>query len=312
LYYNIADFSIWDYVGGLADIQARQLRLIGDVETRYREDPVRMLRAARLAAKLQFTIDPSASEPFARLGHLLGDAPPARLFDETLKLFMAGYGLASFRMLEGRGLLKHLFAGTARALARDEHGALRSLIEAGLAGTDARVAQGKPVTPAFLFAVLLWGEVYALARGMQSEGVERALAWQRSAHQVMAEQTARVAIPRRFSYAMEEIWALQPRFAERSRKRVSRLLAHPRFRAAYDFMLLRATESDDLRERGEWWTRVQTLGQEALAAELSKPAAAPEQAPAPGDEPAAPRKRRRRRGGRGRRSKAASSPDEGS
>ncbi|HEY3521384.1 MAG TPA: polynucleotide adenylyltransferase PcnB [Rhodanobacteraceae bacterium] len=311
LYYDIADFSIIDYVGGMQDLERRRLHLIGDPELRYREDPVRMLRAARLAAKLQFTIDPSASEPFARLGHLLGDAPPARLFDETMKLFMAGYGLASFRMLESCGLLKHLFAGTARALARDEHGALRSLIEAGLAGTDARVAQGKPVTPAFLFAVLLWGEVYALARGMQSEGVERALAWQRAAHQVMAEQSARVAIPRRFSYAMEEIWALQPRFAERSRKRVFRLLAHPRFRAAYDFLLLRAAESDELRERGEWWTRVQTLGPEELAAELSKPVAVAEQPPKPEGGPA-PSKRRRRRGGRGRSPKTASSSDEGS
>ncbi len=312
LYYDIADFSIIDYVGGMQDLEQRRLHLIGDPEQRYREDPVRMLRAARLAAKLQFAIDPTASEPFARLGHLLGDAPPARLFDESMKLFMTGHGLASFRKLENCGLLQHLFAGTARALARDEHGALRSLIEAGLAGTDARVAQGKPVTPAFLFAVLLWGEVYALARGMQSEGVERALAWQRAAHKVMAEQTARVAIPRRFSYAMEEIWALQPRFAERSRKRVFRLLAHPRFRAAYDFLLLRAAESDELRERGEWWTRAQTLSPEELAAELSKPVTAPEPAAAPNGEAATPRKRRRRRGGRGRRAKAATSSDDAS
>ncbi|HJU08073.1 MAG TPA: polynucleotide adenylyltransferase PcnB [Rhodanobacteraceae bacterium] len=312
LYYDIADFSIIDYVGGMQDLEQRKLHLIGDPEQRYREDPVRMLRAARLAAKLQFAIDPSASEPFSRLGHLLGDAPPARLFDESMKLFMTGHGLASFRKLENCGLLHHLFAGAARALARDEHGALRSLVEAGLAGTDARVAQGKPVTPAFLFAVLLWGEVYALARGMQSEGVERALAWQRAAHKVMAEQTARVAIPRRFSYAMEEIWALQPRFAERSRKRVFRLLAHPRFRAAYDFLLLRAAESDELRERGEWWTRAQTLSPEDLAAELTKPVAAPETAATPNGEAATPRKRRRRRGGRGRRTKAASSSDDAS
>ena len=301
LYYDIADFSIVDYVGGMQDLEQRRLHLIGDPEQRYREDPVRMLRAARLAAKLQFTIDPGASEPFARLGHLLGDAPPARLFDETMKLFMTGHGLASFHKLESCGLLKHLFAGTARALGRDEHGALRSLIEAGLSGTDARVAEGKPVTPAFLFAVLLWGEVYALARGLQSEGIDRALAWQRAAHQVMAEQTARVAIPRRFSYAMEEIWALQPRFAERSKKRVFRLLAHPRFRAAYDFLLLRAAESEELRERGEWWTRVQTLSPEELSAELSNApkSATPEAAEVGTSAPAQPKKRRRR-GGRGR------------
>lgn len=309
LYYDIADFSIIDFVGGMRDLEQRKLHLIGDPEQRYREDPVRMLRAVRLAAKLDFAIDPSASEPFARLGHLLGDAPPARLFDETMKLFMAGHGLASFHMLEKYGLLKHLLAGTARALARDESGALRLLIESGLAGTDARVAQGKLVMPAFLFAVMLWGEVYSLARGMQSEGVERALAWQRAAHKVMAEQTARVAIPRRFSYAMEEIWALQPRFAERSKKRVFRLLGHPRFRAAYDFLLLRAAESEELRERGEWWTRVQTLSPEELAAELSKPTAISGDTSADGQSTAAPRKRRRR-GGRGRRPKTASSSSE--
>jgi len=307
LYYDIADFRVIDFVGGIEDLEQRRLHLIGDPEQRYREDPVRMLRAARLAAKLDFNIDPTASQPFTSLGHLLGEAPPARLFDETMKMFMAGHGLASFRKLENCGLLKHLFPGTARALARDEHGALRSLVESGLAGTDARVAQDKPVTPAFLFAVLLWGEVYSIARGLQTEGVDRALAWQRAAHKVMAEQTERVAIPRRFSYAMEEIWALQPRFAEHTRKRVFRLLAHPRFRAAYDFLLLRAAESEELRERGEWWTRVQELGPEQLAQELpgtpkvkivekSTEAGAEE----PANEIAAPRKKRRRRGGRGR------------
>jgi poly(A) polymerase len=304
LYYDIADFSVIDFVGGMEDLEQRRLHLIGDPELRYREDPVRMLRAARLAAKLGFAIDPTASAPFATLGHLLGEAPSARLFDETMKMFMAGHGLASFRMLEKCDLLKHLFAGTARALARDERGALRSLVENGLAGTDARVREDKPVTPAFLFAVLLWGEVYSIARGLQAEGVDRALAWQRAAHKVMAEQTERVAIPRRFSYAMEEIWALQPRFAERTKKRVFRLLAHPRFRAAYDFLLLRAAESDDLRERGEWWTRIQTLDPAQLEEALQGVARAPTQHPQHGGgesaEAAAPRKRRRRRGGRGR------------
>ncbi|HET9835533.1 MAG TPA: polynucleotide adenylyltransferase PcnB [Rhodanobacteraceae bacterium] len=318
LYYDIADFSVIDFIGGMEDLEQRRLHLIGDPDLRYREDPVRMLRAARLAAKLGFGIDPTASAPFATLGHLLGEAPPARLFDETMKMFMAGHGLASFRMLEKCDLLKHLFPGTARALGRDQHGALRSLVENGLAGTDARVREDKPVTPAFLFAVLLWGEVYSIARGLQAEGVDRALAWQRAAHKVMAEQTERVAIPRRFSYAMEEIWALQPRFAERTRKRVFRLLTHPRFRAAYDFLLLRADESEDLRERGEWWTRIQTLEPGQLEEALQSAArAAPvrrQQATAPASEATAegepaPRKRRRRRGGRGRgKSKSESAP----
>jgi poly(A) polymerase len=169
LYYDISDFSVRDYVGGMQDLQDRVLRLIGDPVTRYREDPVRMLRAARLAAKLDMRIDTAAMAPFETLGPLLADAAPARLFDESLKMFLGGHGLKSFRMLEHCGLLKFLFPATARALKRGDN-ALRSLVEQGLANTDTRIAEGKSVTPAFLFAVLLWGEVRDVAhrwhRGM--------------------------------------------------------------------------------------------------------------------------------------------------
>jgi poly(A) polymerase len=304
LYYDIADFSVIDYVGGIEDLEHRHLRLIGDPATRYREDPVRMLRAARLAAKLGFTIDAEAAAPFDELGHLLADAPPARLFDECQKMFLAGYGLESFRMLVRYDLLRHLFPGTARALAHDKSGGLLALIERGLAGTDARVAEGRPVTPAFLFAVLLWGEVKTLAARLQGEGATASLAWLRAAHRVMAEQAKRVAIPRRFAYAIEEIWALQPRFEERAtRKRVFRLMAHPRFRAAYDFLLLRAAESEALREAGEWWTRAQELPPDELSALL-----VPKSSARTGEAAAGPR-RRRRRGGRGRKPPAAPGQD---
>jgi poly(A) polymerase len=302
LYYDIADFSVLDYVGGIEDLEQKRLHLIGDPATRYREDPVRMLRAARLAAKLGFTIDPQAAAPFDELGHLLADAPPARLFDECQKMFLTGYGVVSFHKLAQYGLLKQLFPGTARALAQDAGGGLRTLVERGLAGTDARIADGRPVTPAFLFAVLLWGEVELLAAKLQSDGVARPLAWQRAAHRVMAEQGKRVAIPRRFAYAIEEIWALQPRFAEHTRKRVFRLMAHPRFRAAYDFLLLRSGESEALRESGEWWTRAQELSPDELSASLAP------KAPVRSGEPAtAPKRRRRRRGGRGRKTSAPNS-----
>ncbi|HKT40797.1 MAG TPA: polynucleotide adenylyltransferase PcnB [Rhodanobacteraceae bacterium] len=304
LYYDIADFSVIDYVGGIEDLEQKHLRLIGDPATRYREDPVRMLRAARLAAKLDFVIDADAAAPLRELGHLLVDAPSARLFDECQKMFLAGYGLASFHMLVKYGLLRHLFPGTVRALEHDESGALLDLIERGLAGTDARVADGRPVTPAFLFAVLLWGEVKALAEKLQAEGTVQSLAWQRAAHRVMAEQGKRVAIPRRFGYTIEDIWALQPRFAERTRKRVFRLMAHPRFRAAYDFLLLRGAESDALRESGAWWTEIQALPPDRVSEQL---------APRPtseGDKPAGSG-RRRRRGGRRRKPAApkAGSPE---
>ena len=293
LYYDIADFSVRDYVGGFADVQRRVLRLIGDPLQRYREDPVRMLRAVRLSAKLDFSIAPEARAPFAELGELLAHAPPARLFDETLKMFLAGSGLKSLRALEQSGLLGVVFPLTARALAFRGGESFRAIVEAGLAGTDARVTEGKSVTPAFLFAILLWGAVYAQAEREIARGLEPNLAWQRVGHQVIAEQARHVAIPRRFGQMMQEIWMLQPRFLERQKKRVFRLLAHPRFRGAYDFLLLRAAEGDEIAELGRWWTRAQQIPHEALAAELS---AAPDTAAsAPSGDGAKKRRRRRRK-----------------
>lgn len=197
MYYDISDFSVRDYVGGMQDLNDRVLRLIGDPDTRYHEDPVRMLRAVRLAAKLGMHIDAAAKAPFETLGPLLGDAAPARLFDESLKMFLTGNGLKSFRLLESCGLLKFLFPATARALQRGDDG-LRALVERGLANTDARVAEGKSVTPAFLFAVLLWGELRDLAEQLIDQGVESHDAWSRAAARVVSEQCQRVAIPRRF------------------------------------------------------------------------------------------------------------------
>jgi poly(A) polymerase len=293
MYYDISDFSVRDYVGGMQDLQDRVLHLIGDPDTRYREDPVRMLRAARLAAKLDFRIDPTGSAPFAELGPLLSSVAPARLFDESLKMFLAGHGRKSFRMLEECGLLKYMFPATARALKRGDV-ALRSLIERGLENTDARVVEGKSVTPAFLFAVLLWGGVRDLAHTWITHGKDANEAWARAAVHVVAEQCQRVAIPRRFTITMEEIWSLQPRFEQIQRKKVFRLLAHPRFRAAFDFLLLREAESPAIGELGRWWEHAQQLPHETLAAALPL-----HQANAAGDiEPvraAAPRKRKRRR-----------------
>jgi poly(A) polymerase len=267
MYYDISDFSVRDYVNGSKDLDDRVLRLIGDPVTRYREDPVRMLRAARLAAKLDMQIDAAAMAPFETLGPLLAEAALARLFDESLKMFLGGQGLKSFRMLEKCGLLKFLFPATARALKRGDQ-ALRSLVEQGLANTDTRIAEGKSVTPAFLFAVLLWGEVRDLAHQWIGQGMDGNEAWARAAAQVVAEQCQRVAIPRRFTFTMEEIWSLQPRFEQIQRKRVFRLMTHPRFRAAFDFLLLRADESPAMRELGQWWAHAQLLPQDVLSAAL--------------------------------------------
>jgi len=296
LYYNIADFSVRDYVGGYEDLARRELRLIGDPAQRYREDPVRMLRAVRLAAKLDFAIAPEARVPFAELGELLLHAPPARLFDETLKMFLAGAGLKSFRALESAGLLADVFPLTARALAFRGGESFRALIEAGLAGTDARIADDKPVTPAFLFAILLWGAVRAQAEREIAKGTDPALAWQRVSHHVISEQARQVAVAKRFGIVMQEIWVLQPRFEQRVKKRIFRLMTHPRFRAAYDFLLLRAGESPAIAELGRWWTQAQTLPHDELAAQLSALATAePAATAATGEATTAPAKRRRRR-----------------
>ncbi len=286
LYYDITDFSVRDYVQGMDDLKRRVLSLIGDPETRYQEDPVRMLRAARLAAKLDFSIGSEAAAPLARVGGLLDTAPPARLFDESLKMFLCGYGLASLRRLREHNLLRHLFPATAKALANDPHGHYQGLLERGLASTDGRVAQGKSVTPAFLFALLLWGEVRHRAEADIAAQENVALAWQRASADVIREQNQRVAVPRRFVYAMEEIWALQLRFDDHRRKRVMRLLEHPRFRAAYDFLLMRCDESPEIAEAGEWWTRAQELPRDELAGELE---------PAHAASSDKPRRRRRRK-----------------
>jgi poly(A) polymerase len=266
-----------------------------------------MLRAVRLAAKLDFTIADDARAPFDELGELLLQAPPARLFDESLKLFLAGSGLKSFRALDASGLLADVFPLTARALAFRGGAPVRAMIEQGLADTDARIAADKSVTPAFLFAILLWGPVRAQVQREIDRGVEPSAAWVRVANQIIAEQAKHVAIPRRFSVTMLEIWLLQPRFEQRLKKRVFRLLAHPRFRAAYDFLVLRAAESPEMAELAAWWTEAQTVSHDALAARLnSAPAKVvddePDSALAGTEAPAKTaakkrRPRRRRRGG---------------
>lgn len=257
LYYNIADFSLVDYADGLADLKRGCLRLIGDPEQRYREDPARMLRAVRFACKLGFTIDPPTEEPLFQLGSLLEDIAPARLFDELIKLFHSGYGLAVFEKLRHYGLFGQLFPATEACLAREDEGFPVTFVSRGLSNTDLRVHEDKSVTPAFLFGVLLWEPVRQrferyLAAG---EGVSEAM--YQASSEVCARQQSLVAIPKRFSLPMREIWALQPRFEQRDGKRPQRLASHPRFRAAYDFLVLRAEAGEADPELAAWWTRFQ-------------------------------------------------------
>ena len=272
LYYSIADFGVHDYVGGFDDVQERTLRLIGEPEARYREDPVRMLRAARLAAKLDFSIEPATAAPIPRLASLLADAAPARLFEEAMKLFLAGHARASFEQLEALGLLPELLPETAQALASNKSGALRRMLLQGLRNTDARVAAGEPVSPAFLFAVLLWPAYCRALAQLQAQGIQAVEAQRRAADRVTLKQVARTALPRRFSLPMQEIWLLQPRFALRQRKRVSRLLSHPSFRAAFDFLELRLTASTSHAEDVAYWRDAQvTAPTDGVAAKHQGP-----------------------------------------
>jgi poly(A) polymerase len=255
LYYDIRDFSVWDYVGGLDDLNHRVLRLIGDPVTRYREDPVRMLRAARFATKHDFTIEATNAEALAGSAPLLGDVPPARLFDEVLKLFMGGYALKNFRMLRRFGLFAQLFPWTEELLAGDE--ATLGFIERALTNTDRRIEAGQPVTPAFLFAARLWAPVRTFAAWREADGVHPTQALRQAAMDISAQQQARIALPRRFKQPMTEIFEMQARFGHRRGKRPGRLLDHPRFRAAYDFLLLRAEAGEVEQELADWWTAFQ-------------------------------------------------------
>lgn len=294
LYYAIEDFSVRDYTGGFADVEARVLRLIGDPEARYREDPVRMLRAARLAAKLDFSIDSGTAAPIPGLAHLLAEAAPARLFEETLKLFLSGHAVASFERLEALGLLPALLPETAQALASNKSGALRRMLVQGLRNTDARVAADDSVSPAFLYAVLLWPAYCRALALLQAQGVHAVEAQRRAADRVTLHQVARTALPRRFSLPMQEIWLLQPRFGQRQRKRVFRLLAHPRFRAAFDFLELRLVASESHAEDVAFWREAQAHPAAAVAAVDADGYAEGGDAADAGD-PAAPKKRRKRR-----------------
>ncbi|MGH7069881.1 MAG: hypothetical protein ACREFO_07680, partial [Acetobacteraceae bacterium] len=262
LYYNIADFSIWDYVGGVEDIAARRLRLIGDPETRFREDPVRMLRAARFEAKLAFEIDPATAEPIGRLRELLGGVPPARLFDETLKLFLTGHGAKSIETLRRRGLLGQLLPNVDAYLTAHSGGLVERLLMKGLANTDARAAAGKPLTPTFLLALLLYGPIAQIIEAMPPEKWHEISAIVEACERAVRQAQAHLAIPRRFSLGLSEMFGLQPRLEHPSGRRSLRLLTHPRVRAAYDLLLLRAELGLASPEMARWWTEVQTVPHE--------------------------------------------------
>lgn len=256
LYYDPVSERILDYANGVHDIRNRLLRLIGDPTHRYQEDPVRMLRAVRFAAKLDFGIEKHTFQPIRKLAPLLSEIPPARLFEECLKLFLSGQGAIAFEMLVDLELFEPLFPASAHAL-EERPTYTHTLISQALNNTDLRVKQGKPVTPAFLFAALLWPALPSRVLHLQSQGVPPIPAMNGAAHDLIAEQCARIAIPKRFTLPIREIWDMQERLPRRSGKRADLLLDNPRFRAGYDFLLLRESAGEETDDLGQWWTDYQ-------------------------------------------------------
>ncbi len=258
LYYCIKDFSLHDFHGGLDDLDDGLLELIGDPETRYREDPVRMLRAIRFAAKLDLTISPRSAAPIRELAPLLQDIPPARLFEETLKLFQAGHALKTYQLLRDYDLFAPLFPQVATLLTREGNSPFERFLELALRNTDERVAKDLPVTPAFFYAALLWGVVEKRSRDFANESsLPPQDTLLLAMNEAIDQQIKTIAIPRRFTSDVREIWLLQDRLPRRSGKRAERLFTHPRFRAAFDFLELRSRVDGRLKELVQWWADYQ-------------------------------------------------------
>ena len=257
LYYDIHDYAVLDYVGGLQDIEARQLRLIGDPARRYPEDPVRMLRAVRFAAKLGFSIEESAAQGIFEHGHLLAVIPPARMFDEVIKLFHSGCAVRVLELLREYGLLKYLVPALDEWLQDDPSESMLDFIDQALVNTDARVNTGQPVSPGFIFAALLWPVVHQQATQIQSDRQKMIGALMQVGETVMKRQVRHVSIPRRFSQMARDIWSSQPRFHRTNGKQPQRLLGYTVFRAAYDFMCIQTMVGLMPHKLCRWWTEFQ-------------------------------------------------------
>jgi poly(A) polymerase len=280
LYYDPATETILDYHNGLRDMRNKSVRIIGDASARYREDPVRMLRAARFAAKLGFTIDERTRKPIREMASLLENVPASRVYEEMHKLLLSGHASTSLRQLRSEGL-HHGLLPLLDVIFEQPMGA--RFVQLSLEQTDARVRSGKPVSPAFLFAALLWHEVLAAWKKLEHQGEQRIPALFRAMDTVLDIQTGKLAIPRRFTAVMKEIWAMQPRLEQRNGRRPFGVLSNDKFRAGFDFLVLRAQSGEAPDELAQWWERFQRVGETERQAMLLEP------------QPGEHRRRRRRR-----------------
>ena len=281
LFYDPAREEVWDYHGGVADLKSKKLRVIGDPEQRYREDPVRMLRAARFAASCGLEMDAATRKPVKSLAPLLANVPAARLFDEMLKLLLCGHAAECVKRLRKEGL-HHGLLPMLDVILEQPMG--ERFVMLALKNTDTRIRTGKTISPAFLFAALLWHEVLVAWKKHQARGVSPVPALHEAMDGVLDQQTEQLAIPRRYSSDMKELWIMQPRFEQRAGQRPYRLLEQPRFRAAYDFLLLRCESGEVEKSLGDWWTSFQDADADARATMLVADSA-----------PAKKRRKRRRR-----------------
>lgn len=257
LYYNIADFSVIDFTGAMTDINDRKMRMIGDPATRYREDAVRMIRAVRFAAKLDFTIDKESADPIYELAPVLAEIPAARLFDEAIKLFHSGNGVRCFELLKEFHLLEVLFPQTVAAIKKDAE--FDVFLVKVLQNTDRRIMSGKTVNPAFVFAALLWQPIMDHMQRSLNDGLPVNVAMQKAIDKVLPAQLRVTSMPKRLSMIMKDIWFMQDRLKNHSGKRAISVFSHQRFRAAYDFLCLRAAAGEDVEKDCQFWTELQEL-----------------------------------------------------
>ncbi|WP_299019053.1 polynucleotide adenylyltransferase PcnB [uncultured Photobacterium sp.] len=260
LYYSIKDFTVSDYANGVHDLENRIVRLMGDPETRYREDPVRMLRAVRFAAKLDMDIEANTAAPMHQLSTLLQDIPAARLFEESLKLLQSGNGQATYKLMREHNLFQQLFPLLSEHFTEEQDSQTEQMIEHILVATDKRIVEEKRVNPAFMFAAMLWYPMVTRAEEISiTSGLSYYDAFMVASNDILDEQVKTIAIPRRFTTTIRDIWQQQMRFSRRTGKRAFKMLEHPKFRAAYDFLEMRGHfEGGDITELASWWREFQS------------------------------------------------------